>query len=86
MPERRLAERVGILEGKVTLLEDVPARVGAVEVQLVQLRGEMRDGFLALRAQVDAGDEETRRFMRVLIEDVIARIATIGEGRSRKRH
>jgi hypothetical protein len=32
-----------------------------------------------------ARDEETRRFMRMLHEDVIARIATIGEsGRSRE--
>jgi hypothetical protein len=33
-----------------------------------------------LRAEIRAGDEETRRFMRVLHEDVIARIAAIRHG------
>ena len=35
----------------------------------------------SLRREIQAGDEETRRFMRVLHEDVIARIAAIGESR-----
>jgi DNA anti-recombination protein RmuC len=33
-----------------------------------------------LIARIAEGDEETRRYMRVLHEQVIARIATIGEG------
>ena len=33
-----------------------------------------------LIARIGEGDEETRRYMRVLHEEVIARIATIGEG------
>jgi len=33
-----------------------------------------------LRAEIRAGDEETRRYMRVLHEDVIARLAVIQEG------
>jgi hypothetical protein len=35
----------------------------------------------ALRAEIRAGDEETLRYMRVLHEDVITRIATLGDGR-----
>jgi len=33
-----------------------------------------------LSARIAEGDEETRRYMRALHEEVIARIATIGEG------
>jgi hypothetical protein len=34
----------------------------------------------ALRADVRAGDEETRRYMRILHEDVISRLKTIRKG------
>ena len=37
-----------------------------------------------LIARIAEGDEETRRYMRVLHEEVIARIATIGEGARRR--
>lgn len=36
--------------------------------------------FAAIRHEIRAGDEETRRQMRVLHEDVIARIALLQEG------
>ena len=90
MQERSIIERVEILKRKVELLEELPARVTAVELQLVQLRDEMRVESSStreqLRAEIRAGDEETRRFMRVLHEEVIARIATIQEaGRSRRK-
>ena len=90
MQERSVIERVEILERKVLALETLPARITAVESQLVQLREEMRGEFSAtreeMRAEIRAGDEATRRYMRVLHEDVIARIATIQEtGRSRKK-
>jgi hypothetical protein len=38
-----------------------------------------------LRAEIRAGDEETRRYMRVLHEEVLARLAMIDEGRPRRR-
>ena len=86
MQERSVIEHGEILERKVLALETLPARVTAVESQLVQLREEMRGEFSATREEMRAGDEETRRYMRVLHEDVIARIATIQEtGRSRKK-
>ena len=72
----------------------------AVELQIRQLRDEMRGECSAirqeltslfraelvgntdsLRAEIREGDEETRRFMRVLHEDVIARIAALGDAR-----
>ncbi len=34
----------------------------------------------SLRAEIRKGDEDTRRFMRVLYEDLVDRIKTIGEG------
>jgi hypothetical protein len=86
MPERTLDERVGILT--------------SVEVQILQLREEMRSEFSAiggriragdeetrrsLRDEIRQGDEETRRVMRVLHEEVIARIAVVGESRPSRR-
>jgi hypothetical protein len=140
MPQRSVEERVGILEQKVQDLDSLPARVTALEVQILQLRDEMRGGFSAmgeqmaglredllaqirlgddgvradlrgemrqmreelrgemhdmrdglraemheirdeLRVEIRQGDEETRRYMRVLHEDVVARIAALGESR-----
>jgi predicted phage gp36 major capsid-like protein len=88
-------ERVEILERKVEALETLPDRMTRVELQLVQLRDEMRGEFSAvrgemqtgdeetrrtLRDEIRAGDEETRRYMRMLHDDVIARLAIIQEG------
>ena len=84
MQQRSVIERVEILEKKVEVLERLPERVSAVELQLVQLRDEMRAEFSATRASDDEtrrllreGDEETRRYMRILHEDVIARISML---------
>lgn len=113
MPQRSIASRVQILEEKVTSLEQLPERVARLELQIVQLRDEMRGEFAATRAEMRAemragdqalrtemqqmreqlrdeirsGDDETRRYMRVLHEEVLARIAIIGEPRraGRKR-
>jgi hypothetical protein len=88
-----------MLERRVDVLEALPARVASVEWQIVQLREEMRGEFAATRSLLDEtrtlveetrtlireGDEETRRYMRVLYEDVISRMATIQEGRRPRR-
>ena len=106
MPPQPLATRVERLEQRMTALEELPGRVGALESQIVQLRGEMHGEFAALRMEMRAGDEETRRVLRgetkaigdrleaaiqearnhsrVMFEEVIERIARIGEG-SRRR-
>ena len=111
MQERSIVERVEILERKVEALETLPDRMTRVELQLVQLRDEMRAEFSAIRGGADAdvtlstlrqeiraikeetrrvlreeiraGVEETRRYMRMLHEDVIARLAIIQEGHRR---
>lgn len=82
-------------------LEALPERMASLEVQILQFREEVKAEFSAMRQEfrqelrqdvtrlesaIREGDEETRRFMRVLHEDVIERIARIGEQfRSRKR-
>ena len=101
MPQQTLENRLEILEQKVESLEGLPNRVAALEPQIVQFREEMRLEFSAvrremragtnslaetLRGEIRGGEEETRRQMRVLHEDVISRIALLNEGlNGRKR-
>jgi hypothetical protein len=94
MVQRPLEERVDMLERRFELPEQLPGRVTALESQIVQLRNEMRAEFSATRAEarlgdervmqtlrdeIREGDEETRRFMRVLHEDLVRRIELLGE-------
>jgi hypothetical protein len=69
-----------MLEGQMQDLRNLPERLATVELQFVQLRQEMRDGFSAIRTELKTGDEETRAFMRILHEDVLSRLEVIGEG------
>jgi hypothetical protein len=66
------------------VLEQLPERVTALEAQIEQLRDEIRSEFSAtrsdLRVEIRTGDEETRRYMRVLHEDLVGRIAALREG------
>ena len=70
-----LDRRVAVLEAQVNDLNELPARIGAVEDQLVAIRAEL----VAMRGEIRTGDEETRRQMRVLHEEVISRIALLQE-------
>ena len=85
-----LAARVAELESQMQKLQELPglvasldARVATLKEQFLQFRTEVTAEFSAtrdtLRAEIKAGDEETRRYMRVLHEEVISRIKTIGE-------
>jgi hypothetical protein len=103
MPDADLIRRIEILEQRVEGLEPLPARMTALESQILQLDKDMRAGFFAMRQEmtvaisqleerlserIRSGDEETRRYMRVLHEDVIERISRIQEDpppRRRKR-
>jgi hypothetical protein len=62
-----------------TLREEI--RVGDERV-IQTLREEIRVGdervIQTLREEIRAGDEETRRFMRILYEDLVARIEILG--------
>jgi hypothetical protein len=90
-----LEARMDRLERRVEALEQLPQRMDALAAQIVQLRGEMRSEFSAIRGEIRAGDEETRRIlskemrelfeanethMRLLHEDLVQRIATIKGG------
>ena len=91
MAARSLTERVEILEQKVDALQTLPDRVTSLESQILRLRGEMRDGFSTIHEQfegidrrfeqverrIQEGDEETRRYMRVLHEEVLTRISLL---------
>lgn len=77
-------------------LEELPSRMSAVEQQVAELRSEMRVGHEELRAEMRVMEHELRLEMRalhheamaqtrMLHEEVLGRIATIGEGRRRKK-
>ena len=48
----------------MTSLEQLPARIDRLESQILQFREEVRGEFSAVRAEMRAGDEETRRVLR----------------------
>jgi hypothetical protein len=74
----------------------VETRLADLQGEFVSFRAEVRGEFArindrlasvdarfaAVRKEIRDGDEETRRQMRVLHEEVIARLALIQEGRS----
>jgi hypothetical protein len=87
MAKATLTQRVEVLEHKVNALTTLPARVGAVEQELKEFRadvdvefGRVHAEFAVVRAEIREGDEETRRYMRVLYEDLVERIKVMGEG------
>ena len=76
----------------MTLLEIVPEQlatltreVAAHRAEFLQFRDEVKKEFSAVRSglrdEIRAGDEETRRYMRILYEDLKDAIRTLGEGR-----
>jgi hypothetical protein len=82
-----LLDRVKILEEKVDALLLLPARMDALELQILQFAEEFRGEFSAIRKEMQEmrddnreGHEETRRHMRVLYEDLIQRISRIQHG------
>ena len=69
MAKKSLEERVNMLERGVEILEQLPDRVTALEVQIVELRGEMRAEFSATRTEAREGDE---RVLQTLREEIRA--------------
>lgn len=88
----QLPDRVTAVEQQIVQLRDemraefsatrAEARAGDEDV-VRRLRDEIRAGdarvIQTLREEIRAGDEETRRFMRILHEDLVARIEILGE-------
>ncbi len=84
--EKSLALRVKTLEKRVKRLEG-PGGLSGLRSQIQQLRTEMKAGFSAtdrrfttLEQKIEQKIEDSRTEMRVLHEDVISRIALLGEG------
>ena len=87
MPPQTLEFKVEDLQTRVTRLEELPARIDDLASQVSQLRTEMRDEFSVVRTEMAAGfataEAKTDGLavqMRMLHEDVIARIALLQEG------
>ena len=86
MQERSIVERAVIQEGSVAALDSAPDRLAPVELQLMQLREEMRAEFSAVRTDIRRSDEEMRRSVRVLHDNLIARLSAVGDAtRLRKK-
>ena len=94
MARESLEKRMDRLERRVEILERLPDRVTAVESQIVLLRDEMRSEFSAVRAdavetrrvlteRMESLFDANERHMRLLHEDLVERIARMGEGRNR---
>jgi predicted nucleic acid-binding Zn-ribbon protein len=84
-----LPERMEAMEQRFA---DVEGRLVNVEGQIVRLRDEMHSESSAIRSDLRGltvrfealyeRGEDTRRYMRVLHEEVLERIGRLGEGRS----
>ena len=64
MAKKSLEERVNMLERGVEILEQLPDRVTELEVQIVELRGEMRAEFSATRNEAREGDQRVLQTLR----------------------
>jgi hypothetical protein len=70
------------LQGDVTRLQGDVTRL---QGDVTELKRDMHTEFAAVRDEIRTGDEETRRQMRILHEEVISRLALLGEGRKTRR-
>jgi hypothetical protein len=91
VPERSLADHVENLERRVDLLEHLPARVSALELQIQQLRSEIGEQCSDIRQQVaeikaegEAIRNELRREIREGDEET-RRYMPVPESRPRRR-
>jgi len=88
-----LAERIDTVEHRMDSMEQrLDASFNALSTQILQSRRESNDAVLGLRVGMKAlgtdlrtaireGDEESRRFMMILHEEVLSKFRLIGEGR-----
>jgi hypothetical protein len=85
-----LPDRLDRVESQIVQLRnEMRSEFAAIRAGRSELAtsSEMHELGATLRGEMREGDEETRRFMRVLHDDLVARIAAIGESSrsSRKR-
>jgi hypothetical protein len=67
---RRQWNLMASLEQNVGALEELPAKVASLESQFLQLRTEVRVEFSAVRAEIQAGDIQTRQELRTEIREM----------------
>jgi hypothetical protein len=60
---------------------DLFREIAALRSEFSEMRAATMDRFETLETALGDGLDETRRFMRILYEDALSRIALIGEGR-----
>jgi hypothetical protein len=89
---RGLRESVGALDTQVTAVvvqsaefrDEVRGEFSSMRAEMTSMRDELRKDMTSmreeLRKEIREGDDETRRLMRVLHEDLVARIALIDRG------
>ena len=81
-------DRVALMDEDVRELRQLRERVASLELNILQFSAEVRGDVSAirqdlqgavqlLRAEMRAGDAETRRYLRVLHEEVLSRIAAV---------
>ncbi len=78
MPAQIVVSRVEDLETRVTMLEQLPARVDDLTSQVSQLRTEMRAEFSDVRAEMGTGFSEVRAEMGAQFSAVRAEMADQG--------
>lgn len=81
MPPQTIERRVERLEEQVTNLQQLPARIDGLAVEISQLRQDLGAKISALILS----DDRILAQVRMLHEDVIARLALIQEGRRARR-
>jgi predicted phage gp36 major capsid-like protein len=64
MTSQTVARQLENLDRRVTLLEQLPSRIEALEWQVSQLRDEMRAEFSAVRGEMKDGNESLGRTLR----------------------
>lgn len=92
MESKSFEERLTLLEDDMRELRRLSDGVATLESNILHFRADVRVEFSAvreqtrheiqrtidmLRSEIRAGDAETRRYMRVLHEEVLTRIANI---------
>ena len=84
MPPQTTERRLEKLEEQVTNLQQRPARIDALSLQIRQVREDLGGQISAAEQRLMASHERILAQMRVLHEDVVARLALIQEGRRTK--
>jgi hypothetical protein len=79
MAERTLDDRVTALEGTVAGLQELPKQLASLQRDVTAFQRDVAARFERLERIVRDGDERNYSQMRMLHEDLVAKIALLGE-------